>query len=246
MSLLVACLMVASFSSAANARYISPDTWDPTIPGVGTNRYAYAGNDPINNSDPNGHIFDTVWDVGSLVYDVAKITYGYAVDDDDAWNDGWVDLGVDAVATVVPGLPAGASKIARALRKADEAAEVANDAKKAAKVAEKAADTGSNTRDVVSTSKKTAHGNTLDDRPATLYGKYDREGKFSKWGITKHANPSKRYSKKAIDGGEVRPVEQGPRSDMAKKERDRVETNPGPDNHEPWAGKRLEDQDDQQ
>ena len=26
-----------------------------TIPGVGTNRYAYAGNDPINKSDPSGH-----------------------------------------------------------------------------------------------------------------------------------------------------------------------------------------------
>jgi hypothetical protein len=40
----------------ANARFISPDTMDPTIEGVGTNRYAYAGNDPVNKSDPNGHI----------------------------------------------------------------------------------------------------------------------------------------------------------------------------------------------
>jgi hypothetical protein len=24
--------------------------------GVGTNRYAYAGNDPVNKSDPNGHV----------------------------------------------------------------------------------------------------------------------------------------------------------------------------------------------
>ncbi|WVT77639.1 RHS repeat-associated core domain-containing protein (plasmid) [Sinorhizobium chiapasense] len=38
-------------------RFISPDDWDPTQPGVGTNRYAYAGNDPVNNSDPNGHAF---------------------------------------------------------------------------------------------------------------------------------------------------------------------------------------------
>ena len=36
-------------------RFLSPDTWDPTLPGVGTNRYAYAQNDPINKSDPNGH-----------------------------------------------------------------------------------------------------------------------------------------------------------------------------------------------
>ena len=37
------------------ARFLSPDTADPTLPGVGTNRYAYAQNDPINRSDPNGH-----------------------------------------------------------------------------------------------------------------------------------------------------------------------------------------------
>ncbi|WVT77631.1 RHS repeat-associated core domain-containing protein (plasmid) [Sinorhizobium chiapasense] len=36
-------------------RFISPDDWDPTKPGVDTNRYAYAGNDPVNSSDPNGH-----------------------------------------------------------------------------------------------------------------------------------------------------------------------------------------------
>ncbi|CDX21212.1 conserved exported hypothetical protein [Mesorhizobium sp. ORS 3324] len=37
-------------------RFISPDTMDPTIVGVGTNRYAYASNDPVNKSDPNGHM----------------------------------------------------------------------------------------------------------------------------------------------------------------------------------------------
>ncbi|WP_026873692.1 RHS repeat-associated core domain-containing protein [Inquilinus limosus] len=36
-------------------RFISPDWWDPILPGVGTNRYAYAFNDPINQSDPSGH-----------------------------------------------------------------------------------------------------------------------------------------------------------------------------------------------
>jgi RHS repeat-associated protein len=36
-------------------RFLSPDTWDPTLPGVDNNRYAYAGNDPVNGSDPGGH-----------------------------------------------------------------------------------------------------------------------------------------------------------------------------------------------
>lgn len=43
-------------SRAVPVRFISPDTMDPTIPGVGTNRYAYAQNDPVNKSDPSGHI----------------------------------------------------------------------------------------------------------------------------------------------------------------------------------------------
>jgi hypothetical protein len=35
--------------------FISPDDWDPVMPSVGTNRYAYAQNDPVNKSDANGH-----------------------------------------------------------------------------------------------------------------------------------------------------------------------------------------------
>ena len=54
--LLAASLLTVSFGSAVNARFISPDDWDPTKEGVGTNRYAYAENDPINKSDPNGHV----------------------------------------------------------------------------------------------------------------------------------------------------------------------------------------------
>lgn len=55
--LLICSMLSVSLGSAANARFISPDTWDPTVQGVGTNRFAYAGNDPVNKSDPNGHIF---------------------------------------------------------------------------------------------------------------------------------------------------------------------------------------------
>ncbi|MBB5753362.1 RHS repeat-associated core domain-containing protein [Prosthecomicrobium pneumaticum] len=52
-------------------RFVTPDDWDPVdarsalegnpagwlANAVGTNRYAYAGNDPVNKSDPNGHFF---------------------------------------------------------------------------------------------------------------------------------------------------------------------------------------------
>ena len=68
LSLLLICSMLSvSFGSAANARFIQPDTMDPTIEGVGTNRYAYAGNDPVNKSDPNGHLWGLVGLIGGFL-----------------------------------------------------------------------------------------------------------------------------------------------------------------------------------
>ena len=93
---------------------------------------------------------------------------------------------------------------------------------------------------VADAGKKVPHGNTADARPATLYAKYDKDGNFLKHGVTKHEDPTKRYTKKQIDGGRVDFVERGPRNEILKKERDRVERNPGPDNKERWAGTRKE------
>ncbi|TSE09302.1 RHS repeat protein [Mesorhizobium intechi] len=45
----------ARYMDPVLGRFISPDDWDPTKEGVGTNRYAYALNDPVNKSDQNGH-----------------------------------------------------------------------------------------------------------------------------------------------------------------------------------------------
>lgn len=45
----------AIFASQAAAMFIQPDWYDPTKPGVGTNRYSYSHNDPINQVDPGGN-----------------------------------------------------------------------------------------------------------------------------------------------------------------------------------------------
>ncbi|MCP4090152.1 MAG: RHS repeat-associated core domain-containing protein [Gammaproteobacteria bacterium] len=64
----------ARYYDPITARFISPDDWDPVLPGVGTNRYAYAGNDPVNKSDANGHYTDPSWGGGR---DLADPTSGY-------------------------------------------------------------------------------------------------------------------------------------------------------------------------
>jgi hypothetical protein len=53
------CLIVTMLAviavPLAQARFLTPDTYDPWLQGVDANRYAYAGDDPVNGSDPNGH-----------------------------------------------------------------------------------------------------------------------------------------------------------------------------------------------
>jgi hypothetical protein len=82
LSLLLVCAMLTvSFASSANARFVSPDDMDPTLPGVGTNRYAYSGNDPVNKSDPNGHtMFESIRDFFSSPADRDARNQGYADD----------------------------------------------------------------------------------------------------------------------------------------------------------------------
>ena len=85
------------------------------------------------------------------------------------------------------------------------------------------------------------HGNTAGNQPAELYEKYDANGSFEKHGVSQDA--SKRYSKKEVNGGDVKVTDRGPRKEMLKKERELVETNPGPKNKEPWAGKKRKQND---
>jgi RHS repeat-associated protein len=83
------------------------------------------------------------------------------------------------------------------------------------------------------------HGNTAGDQPATLYEKYDRFGTFRKHGISQ--DPQQRYTKTELDGGYVVETQTLPRRDALRVERSLVETNPGPDNHEPWAGSKKQE-----
>lgn len=52
---IVLTTVLAVLASQASAMFVQPDWFDPTQPGVGTNRYAYSFNDPINLMDQNGN-----------------------------------------------------------------------------------------------------------------------------------------------------------------------------------------------
>ena len=45
----------ARYYDSALGRFLTADDWDPLQAGVGTNRYAYGFNNPVNVSDPTGH-----------------------------------------------------------------------------------------------------------------------------------------------------------------------------------------------
>ena len=74
------------------------------------------------------------------------------------------------------------------------------------------------------------HRNTADDREATLYKKYGPEGDFRKHGVTHHEDPNRRYTKEELDGGRAVAVDRGPRREVLQRERELVETDPGPEN----------------
>jgi 5-methylcytosine-specific restriction endonuclease McrA len=77
------------------------------------NPYSYIMNNPLAGTDPTGYVWETVWDVGNVIFDVGKVAYGAITGNSDMVSEGLTDLAVDAAATMVPFVPAGASKVAR-------------------------------------------------------------------------------------------------------------------------------------
>ncbi|MCP4128382.1 MAG: hypothetical protein GY753_15165, partial [Gammaproteobacteria bacterium] len=71
----------ARYYDPVTARFISPDDWDPVLDGVGTNRYAYAGNDPVNKSDANGHFVCGGGCIAAAIGVYAAVEFGLSLYD---------------------------------------------------------------------------------------------------------------------------------------------------------------------
>jgi len=77
--------------------------------GVGTNRYSYSFNDPVNGRDPSGHVIETPWDAFNVALGVVSL--GGNISTGNYWGAALDVAGVayDAVATSAPSVPGGAS-----------------------------------------------------------------------------------------------------------------------------------------
>ena len=85
--------------------------------------YAYCGNNPILRIDDDGRIWDTVWDIGNIVYDVGAAIVNHATGNHEEAKENWEDAGFDLLAAAIPFVPAGTSKVlngAKAVEKATQ------------------------------------------------------------------------------------------------------------------------------
>lgn len=93
-------MFTAFFAAQAQALFLQPDWLDPTQRGVGTNRYSYSFNDPVNLRDPNGNEAMSGMQMGlSLPDDPSDDDIEAALN---ANTDGMIQGTKDAAGMVVP------------------------------------------------------------------------------------------------------------------------------------------------
>ena len=95
--------------------------------------YAYCLSNPVNNFDPDGEFAETLWDIGNVLYDAGAAIYHHVIDDHETAKSYWKDAAFDMAAAIIPGVPAGTSKLAKAASNTAKAVDKASDTAKATK-----------------------------------------------------------------------------------------------------------------
>ena len=106
-------------------RFISSDQYElistlSQIPGQ-LNLYAYCNNNPVMFTDESGYFWDTLFDIGFIIWGIVDLVNG-------GWKDwkNWVALGVDLVFAILPFIPNGAGQVIKVGNKIDNAVDVAS------------------------------------------------------------------------------------------------------------------------
>ena len=74
---------------------------------INGNLYHDAANNPVKYTDPDGRIIDIIWDIGFTLYDIGSAIYKSTKGD----NSGWIDVGIDAAAILIPCVPVDYQKL---------------------------------------------------------------------------------------------------------------------------------------
>jgi RHS repeat-associated protein len=198
------------------------------------NKYAYTGNNPLRYTDPDGKdwkdivsgALNAVWSDNTLGVGRqsgnSDFKTGQAIGDGIAFVQGGVQIiagaagdagGGSQTATGI-GAALGVPAIAVSTAVGVDGVGVAGTA------------AGNLITAASATGPDKVHGNTAGNQPAELYEKTYKDGNLEKHGVSQDA--SKRYSKAEVGEGNVTVTDRGPRKEMLAKEREKVETNPGP------------------
>ena len=106
-------------------RFISSDQYEliPTlsqIPGQ-LNLYAYCNNNPVMFTDESGYFWDTLFDIGFIIWGIVDLVNG-------GWKDwkNWVALVVDILLAAIPFVPAGVGQVVKVGNKVDNIIDTAS------------------------------------------------------------------------------------------------------------------------